>query len=106
MPCIAGWFEETEYNCSACKRLVAKKDDNGMIDEQYLEERRAKYKIFGSWSVEEWYPFGVDEREQGRAGGGNSGLLMGPGLDLGYGGFLMRYLSVSGFMNAVYLLRW
>ena len=69
MPCIAGWFEETEYNCSACKRLVAKKDDNGMIDEQYLEERRAKYKIFGSWSVEEWYPFGVDEREQGRAGG-------------------------------------
>jgi hypothetical protein len=47
-----------------------KKDNNGMIDERYLEERRAKYKKFGIWSVEEWYPFGVDEREQGRAGGG------------------------------------
>ncbi|KAK0640573.1 hypothetical protein B0T16DRAFT_418130 [Cercophora newfieldiana] len=31
VPCIAGWFEETEYNCSACKRLVAKRDDNGAI---------------------------------------------------------------------------
>lgn len=31
MPCIAGWFEETEYHCSACKKLVAKRDDNGAI---------------------------------------------------------------------------
>lgn len=31
VPCIAGWFEETEYRCSACKKLVAKRDDNGAI---------------------------------------------------------------------------
>jgi len=31
VPCIAGWFEETEYNCSGCRRLVAKRDDNGHL---------------------------------------------------------------------------
>ncbi|KAK0617712.1 hypothetical protein B0T14DRAFT_525723 [Immersiella caudata] len=31
VPCIAGWFEETEYRCSSCKRMVAKRGDDGAI---------------------------------------------------------------------------
>lgn len=32
VPCIAGWFEETQYSCGNCKKLVARRDDNGTIN--------------------------------------------------------------------------
>jgi hypothetical protein len=48
----------------------SKRDSDGTLDEEYLKDRQAKYKKFGIWGVEEWYPFGVDEGKQGRAGEG------------------------------------
>ncbi|KAK1759996.1 hypothetical protein QBC47DRAFT_118024 [Echria macrotheca] len=32
LPCCAGWFEDTLYSCSACKKLVAKRFDDGGLE--------------------------------------------------------------------------
>ncbi|KAK0707920.1 hypothetical protein B0H67DRAFT_324628 [Lasiosphaeris hirsuta] len=31
LPCCAGWFEETNFFCSKCNKMVAKRDDHGRI---------------------------------------------------------------------------
>ena len=32
VPCIAGWFEDTNYFCSACNKKVASRPDKGGIE--------------------------------------------------------------------------
>ncbi|KAK3349226.1 hypothetical protein B0T25DRAFT_237501 [Lasiosphaeria hispida] len=31
LPCCAGWFEETNFYCTKCSKIVAKRDDHGHI---------------------------------------------------------------------------
>ncbi|QPG94628.1 hypothetical protein C2857_006576 [Epichloe festucae Fl1] len=32
VPCLAGWFEDTEYRCSSCKNLVAFRRNDGPME--------------------------------------------------------------------------
>jgi len=43
---------------------------DGKIDRRFLERQLAPDSKFGIWGTEEWYPFGVEEAAQGRAGEG------------------------------------
>ncbi|KAK3380784.1 hypothetical protein B0H63DRAFT_192961 [Podospora didyma] len=33
VPCMAGWFEETHYFCTACKQKIAVRSDNGVLQQ-------------------------------------------------------------------------
>ncbi|KAK4448994.1 hypothetical protein QBC34DRAFT_406501 [Podospora aff. communis PSN243] len=54
-----------------------KRGRNGGIG-GHLKDRQEIHKKFGLWDVEEWYPFGVDEDQQDRAGEG-FWISFGPG---------------------------
>ncbi|KAK0613262.1 hypothetical protein B0T14DRAFT_525928 [Immersiella caudata] len=49
------------------KRIM---DENGVVDTRQAEARLLEYKTHGLRGLDQWYPFEVDERDQGRAGEG------------------------------------